>query len=146
LVEPNDISLLIAVIGLHKSEVRGRTRIQKEMCILKHRDKVPIGFEFSSYYYGPYSTELTDALDTLIAAGLLKQSTFRIDLDICRYDYSLTKQGKELFLSVLKMLKKHHPKLIKNLRASVSKLQKMTMPDIISLAKLCSGMNSKPPL
>jgi hypothetical protein len=44
------------------------------------------------------------------------------------------------------MLKKDHPKSIDNLRASVRKLQKMTIPDIISLAKSCSGMDSKPPL
>lgn len=142
LSQPNDVALLIAVIGSHRSRVKGRTRLQKEVCILKHREKVPFGFGFESYYYGPYSAQLTDLLDTLIAAGLVEQSTVELDFEMCRYDYALTEKGKQLFESVEEALEKSSPKLIERLGGSVKKLEEMSIPSIVSLAKECSGIQS----
>jgi uncharacterized protein YwgA len=142
LVEPNDIALLIAVVGLHNSGVKGRTRIQKEMCILKHEKRVPLSFEFTSHNYGPYSAELSDTIDTLVASELLQQSTVLLGPDIHRYDYTLTKQGKKLFQSIMKSFKRN-PKLVTDLKVSVKKLEDMSIPDTISLAKQCSGIKSQ---
>ena len=143
MVKINDIDLLIAVIGLHGSETKGRTRIQKEICILKHKDKIPFGLEFKSYYYGPYSSELTSAMDTLVSTGLLEQTTTRLGVDVFRYDYVLTKQGKRLLDATEKKLKKTHPKWLSRISNRVRELDEMPIPQLVLLAKKCSGIDSK---
>lgn len=142
--QPNDISLLIAVIGSHASRVKGRTRLQKEVCILKYGENVPFGFGFESHHYGPYSAQLTGALDTLIAAGLVEQSIVELSFDKWRYDYGLTEKGKRLFESVREALEKSNPNLVDKLADSVKKLEDMSIPSVVSLAKECSGIQSTP--
>ena len=142
MAEQNDIALLIAMIGSHSGHVRGRTRLQKEVCILKHQDKVPFAFGFKSYYYGPYSSQLADAVDTLVATGLVRQSVKDLDFDMSRYDYELTEKGKRLLGSIGKNLQKANPKLLSELVTSVKKLEEMTLPEVVSAAKQCSGLQS----
>lgn len=141
-VRQSDIALLITTIGLHRYGVKGRTRIQKEMCILKHRDNVSMSFDFKSYYYGPYSSELSDIIDSLVAIDLLEQSTVELGLGVYRYDYELTEQGVRLFSTIKEELKKNAPELLIELEGNVRKLEEMPIPDIVSLAKECSGIRS----
>lgn len=142
LSQPNDIALLIAVIGSHGSRVKGRTRLQKEVCILKHQDKIPFAFGFKSYYYGPYSSQLADVVDTLVATGLVRQSVKDLHLDMSRYDYELTEKGKHLLGSIEEQFQKSNPKLLSELVNSVRKLEEMTLSEVVSAAKQCSGLES----
>lgn len=142
MVEASDIALLIAFFGFHDSRVEGRTRIQKEICILKHRDAVPLSFDFKPYFYGPYSPELADVIDTLLATDVVEQSIERLGFGVYRYDYTLTEQGKKLFDSIKERLEKSKPELVAELEKNVKRLEKMEIPEIVSLAKECSGITS----
>ena len=66
MIDYSDISLVISLIGF-QDKISGRTRIQKEMCVLKHRDNINMNFVFKPYYYGPYSDELADACSSIYA-------------------------------------------------------------------------------
>jgi len=49
----------------------GETNIQKACYFLQELTRVPLGFEFILYKYGPYSFELTDELTALHADSIL---------------------------------------------------------------------------
>jgi len=142
LIKALDVGLIIAFFGSYNSKVEGRTRIQKDICILKYRDKIPFNFEFESHYYGPYSSELADTIDTLVATGLLKQNIMRLSSDIRRYDYALTEEGKEMFQKTKITLGKREPTLLKQLMHKTRKLKQMSIPEVVSLSKKCSGIQS----
>jgi len=142
MIKAIDISLLIAFFGSYNSKVRGRTRIQKDVCILKYRDKIPFNFEFESHYYGPYSSELADTINTLVAAGLLKQNVTRLSPDIRRYDYALTEEGKEMLQRVKVALRQEEPVLLEQLVRKTGKLKQLSIPQAIALSKKCSGIQS----
>jgi len=142
LIKALDVALLVTFFGSYNSSVKGRTRIQKDICILKHRDGVPFNFEFESHYYGPYSNELADTIDTLVASGILEQNVMILPSGVRRYDYNLTEEGNEMFRKTKIALNKKFPRLSDNLKKQAKELRKLSLPDVISLAKKCSGMQS----
>jgi len=142
LTELSDFGLTIAFFGLHGSKVKGRTRIQKEICILKHDRDIPIKLEFKPYFYGPYSRKLSNIVDTLVAVGVLKQTIVRVGIKIYRYDYTLTQHGKKWFASIKETLETNCPEILSKLKSNIDQFQKMSIPNITSLAKECSGMFS----
>jgi uncharacterized protein len=57
-----DIATLIEAAG---GEIVGKTRLQKLVYLLDQVG-IPTGFSFSYHHYGPYSEELSDAVDDAI--------------------------------------------------------------------------------
>lgn len=141
MIKELDIALLIAFFGFYGNSVEGRTRLQKDICILKHQERIPFNFDFESHYFGPYSSELTDTIDTLVAAGLLNEKLIISSQGNLRYDYSLTNEGRRLFESVKKLLEKY-PNLSAMLEAGVRQLKGKSLSEVIALAKKCSGIQS----
>ncbi len=134
-----DIPLLIAVFGLHQNKtIAGRTRIQKEICLLKYKSQLPFTFEYKSYFYGPYSEELSDTINTLVGVKLLEETVTSVGYNSYRYDYSLTKQGEELFTKV----NQEAGDLISKLRAEINTFEAMSTPELVATAKMASGLNS----
>jgi uncharacterized protein YwgA len=142
MIKESDIALLIAFFGAYNSKVRGRTRVQKDVCILKHKNNIPFNFKFEPNYYGPYSYELTDTVDTLVAAGLLEQSITHLSSGIRRYDYALTKEGEEMFQKIKRAPDLRTSELLKKLRNRTRVLKAMSIPEVTDLAKKCSGIQS----
>jgi uncharacterized protein YwgA len=71
----SDVSLLIAAFGFHNGQmIEGRTRIQKEICLLKFKSKIPFAFNYKSYFYGPYSEELSETVNLLVGAKVLREN------------------------------------------------------------------------
>jgi len=138
-----NLPLIIAFFGFHDSEVKGRTRIQKEICILEHRDSIKMNLRFKPYFYGPYSSKLSSIVDTLVSIGVLKQTIKRVGFDRHRYDYKLTKQGKKWFLSAKEALENSSPEVLSKMEAGIKKFETLSIPQITSLAKECSGILSK---
>ena len=67
------------------------------VCVMKYKDGVPFSFEFKPYFYGPYSEDLSDVIETLVGAGLLVEERELIwPSRLVRYRYSLSGKGKEL--------------------------------------------------
>ncbi len=134
-----DIILLLSVFGAHEeNKIEGRTRIQKEICLLKYRSGLPFSFDFRPYYYGPYSEELSDTLNTLVGVKLLKETIIPVSSNSFRYDYTLTQQGKELFDKFQEEIKQ----IIKLVSKEVKEFEMMSTPNLVSLAKKISGIES----
>jgi uncharacterized protein YwgA len=95
---------ILATIDAEESrEIVGRTLLQKKLYFLS----VLAGedFGFYPYFYGPYSSSVSDDLGTLIEAGFVKD-----DIDVFpgstsrfgerrRYSYRLTEEGKRVLQS-----------------------------------------------
>ena len=137
--ENSDIALLIEVFGFHKdNKIEGRTRIQKEICLLKFKSKMPFTFGYKSYYYGPYSEELSETINTLVGVKLLKENITGVGYNSYRYDYTLTKEGKLLFERICG--KPNHR--MKKLRKEIMALENIRTPTLVALAKEASGLDS----
>jgi uncharacterized protein YwgA len=141
-IEELDIDLLITFFGFYGTSVNGRTRVQKDMCILKYDAKVPFNFEFEPHYYGPFSPELTDTVDTLTAAGLLEERIELLPLGILRYDYALTTEGRRMFHVIEHRLAQERPLILKTLKERIRVLKGKSIPEVTALAKKCSGIQS----
>jgi len=142
--EENDLRFLILMFGFHEEErIEGRTRIQKEVCLLKYKYKFPFTFNYKSYYYGPYSEELSDTIDTLVGVKLLKETPITLGFSVFRYDYSLTKEGSQLFKKIKdRLTEEHNESYVLNLKSNVNELEKVKTYDLVQLAKKETGLES----
>lgn len=93
--ESTDMNNIILLVGKH-GRINGRTRFQKIIFLLKAKHRIQFSFDFTPYYYGPYSYDLSEYIESLVSYGLLIEQRTRLSNDIDRYDYELTKKGKEL--------------------------------------------------
>lgn len=139
MIKSADIVLLISVFGAHEdNRIEGRTRIQKEICLLKHKSDLPFSFNFKPYYYGPYSEELSKTINTLVGVKLLKETITPIGFNTFRYNYMLTEQGRQL----LSKIQKDFGELVNAVPKEVKTLERIETPDLVSLAKKISGIES----
>ncbi len=104
--------LILLVIGNEKQKrLRGRTTLQKKLYFLSVLNETNLGFR--PHYYGPYSSEVAENLDTLVSTGFLKEvtetlvsetSTVSRDRNIFgeirRHTYSLTPDGKTVMKEI----------------------------------------------
>lgn len=120
----------------------GRTRVQKDICILKYGENIPFNFDFESHYYGPFSSELTDTVDTLVAAGILQESIESLANGVARYDYGLTAEGQRMFHIIQQKILQHNPDLYNRLTELIPTLRRKSIPQVVREAKACSGMQS----
>ena len=137
-----DIALLVAFFGFYDDSVKGRTRVQKDICILKYNDKIPFNFDFNSHYYGPYSSELTDTMDTMVASGFIKEVIMILPQGILRYDYRLTEEGKKLFANIKKVFEQKSPNFLTEFKTKIERLKGKTLSQVVTIAKDCSGIQS----
>ena len=129
-----DLSLLISTIYFSKGEIKGRKRLQKTVCILKHAHKIPFDFDFRPYFYGPYSEQLADAMNVLEAVGLVVEAEDPLPSGVIQYDYFLTKKGEKIAEDIV--LKHVHDKnLLSTLRAAVAKISNLETSELVVMAK-----------
>ena len=92
----SNLFLLLSLFHFaNDKKIEGRKRLQKLVCILKHGHSVPFSYNFIPYYYGPYSEDLTDTVDSLVGLGLLTETKEMYPSGIPKYVYELTPQGTE---------------------------------------------------
>jgi len=70
-------------------EVDGRTKLQKIIFLGQQELGLEKIFDFNEYYYGPYSDELTDALEQLIRSGDIIED-IEMHGDYIKYTYRLS--------------------------------------------------------
>jgi len=87
-----DLHFLLEIVNF-SGAIDGRKRFQKTVCVLKHRDNIPLGFKFIPYFYGPYSEGLADTIQSLVGAGYVDEEANEINVGVFQYKYSLTEQG-----------------------------------------------------
>ena len=132
-----DILLLLLLLRLYKKRIRGRTRFQKIVCLLKEKFGVPFDYEFRAYYYGPYSKELADSLSLLQGTNLVNETTDVLGRGIVRYNYELTEKGKEIAETIISKIE--NKKFLGEFEKNLSEIQQIPTPELISLSKkLCA--------
>jgi uncharacterized protein YwgA len=81
-------------------KVNGRTRFQKLMFLIQKKtetDKTEgLDFKFEIYLYGPFSRELSSAIDDLVNKRYLEEGKTETGLGYTRYEYKLTEKGRHL--------------------------------------------------
>lgn len=95
-----DLVLLI-VENSGKGHLQGRTLLQKIAYFINEIEDS--GISFFPHYYGPYSEEVANTVDSLVATRLVQESPIVFGIasspssELKRYDYSLTKAGQKSF-------------------------------------------------
>lgn len=81
--------------------IAGRTLLQKTLYFLN--EKLELGLDFVPYYYGPYSTEITEVTSSLKASGIVEEKVetflpfnFNVAFEPRRYIYQLTGMGRQI--------------------------------------------------
>lgn len=128
----SDMLLLLLLLYLQK-QIKGRTRFQKTVCVLKHKFGVDFSFKFRSYYYGPYSKSLSDALSLLHGTNLVRERSEKLGVGIVRYNYQLTEKGEEIASAIASKMRKD--KCLAEFQRDVDEIRQIPTPELISLSK-----------
>ena len=93
--------LLIPLQLIERLEtLKGKTRLQKLVFLVQNeatKKKVPAStFHYEIYYYGPFSSELSNIIEKLQKDKLVDEKIEMTPNGYTRYIYSLTNKGKEL--------------------------------------------------
>lgn len=137
----DDILLVLATLFYRRTPLKGRTRFQKTVFVLKEEYDVPFTFKFRPYYYGPYSEDLADLVFTLTAMKFLDEIPQKMSRDIVRYNYRLTKKGREYFKVFKQSAKEGTLEAIERLEESIPQINRMGTGNLISTAKTLMNEN-----
>jgi uncharacterized protein len=85
--------LLLELLNGLDEPVRGRTMMQKIVFILRSRFYAFKDFTYSLHYYGPFSRDLANQLDFLVARGLVEEDEVPTG-GALRYDIYITEDGR----------------------------------------------------
>ena len=126
--------LILMLLDAWGGRIDSKTKLQKEIyfiSLLLNRD---LGFK--AHYYGPYSTEVENALDELIGAGFvdIKRNIWGVNIrygfEAKKYDFSLTGSGRKF----ARILAGESPDEHRVIRKFVGKLREIKNPDYLSLS------------
>lgn len=134
MVSGNDLVLLLEIIGLSGS-ITGRKRLQKIVCILKHRNHLPLGFNYIPYYYGPYSDELASAIQTLIGSEYVNEEAEEIGIGIYQYTYTLTTQGQAIVNEITEQNLQVENIDPNHLRGLLNEINQIDTPELVRISK-----------
>jgi uncharacterized protein YwgA len=90
------------VLYAFDGSIQGRTKLQKIVYFVGALTDLLPDLGYRPHYYGPYSSEVTAAVNELQGLGFLQQtssSAGAVDphgFEVARYDYALTPEGKEI--------------------------------------------------
>src|SRR5690349_13610334 len=93
------VHLSLVALG---GEVEGKTKLQKLIYFIAVLNNCAGDIGYRPHYYGPYSSEVADAIDLMLAQRFVTQSRVGgISVDAfgfekSRTDYRLTQDGKEI--------------------------------------------------
>lgn len=119
----------ILMLVLHECDskmVTGRTLLQKTIYFLNEKNN--FGIEFKPHYYGPYSSEVADAAESLKESGIIKEFVVEIPtfdtqggFEAKRYTYTLTEIGTE----IAKNLEKKHFDTAEKIKDQLYSMEKL---------------------
>jgi uncharacterized protein YwgA len=76
----------------HNSNM-GKTAVMKVIFMLQQVKGMSLGYDFSIYTYGPYSSDVTEDVDDLISIGLIKSTMYPYHSYI-GYELNIAEKGK----------------------------------------------------
>jgi len=117
-------------------KVLGRTKLQKTVYFTGVLAGHPGNLGYRAHYYGPYSSEVSAAVDELRGLGFLKQDVASGNafdsrgFEIARYDYILTFEGNIVADEKVKL----HPDEWRRIEAAVKSLGTAKTDDYVKLS------------
>lgn len=129
----NDLAFLLALLRYSGGRVEGRKRIQKLVYLLIKEHNIPFTFKFVPYFYGPYSSELSIFLETLVGLGLVEEEGETISPRVIKFNYSLTKKGEKVLERALEQVDRAH---ILNLKKFIEETMTMDTYELVNRAKM----------
>lgn len=97
---PNIYDIILILIKLAGDEFRGKTNVHKNLYLIKEmlKNEFELPYRFKPYFYGPFSVEISNALDLLQSSGLLdsdERELGRDDMEMRLTVYRLTDSGEK---------------------------------------------------
>ncbi len=114
-------------LALHAmgGEIAGKTKLQKTVYFLGVMTECLEELGYGAHYYGPYSAEVAEGADRLVALGFVDVSVsgaWGVDargFEVARYDYKLNEEGKR----VAEQKKLRFPNVWKSIESAAEKLR-----------------------
>lgn len=78
---------------LQQKSGMGKTAVMKAMFLLQQVKGVKLGYDFSIYTYGPYTSDVMEDIDDLVKEGLLSSAMYPVGRCV-GYRLSATEQGR----------------------------------------------------
>ena len=117
-------------------EIRGRTKLQKTVYFLGLLTGKLEALGYQAHYYGPYSSEVAEAVSTLEAIGFASSSVASVGafdpqgFEIRRTDYRLTEEGRR----IAQVKAAHHAVLFEQLKRDAELLKRAGDLDYVRLS------------
>ncbi len=117
-------------------EVQGKTMLQKLVYFLGVLTGSLEELGYRAHYYGPYSDEVSDAVQRLVALRFVDVNTVGggavndLGFEVARYDYRLNEPGR----SIAKLKAQRHPEMMKRLEREAKKLEQATCMGYMKLS------------
>jgi uncharacterized protein YwgA len=87
---------VVGIVRANDDSVKSRVRIQKLAYLLKRLGDPDLAdSEFTYHHYGPYSREVSDALQDAVVFGLLSEHVEHFSQGSVLYSYALTGEGRQ---------------------------------------------------
>lgn len=116
--------------------IQGRTKLQKTVYFTGALTGELPRLGYRAYFYGPYSGEVTGAINELQGLGFLKQSSASSGsfdpqgFEVARYDYALTPEGKEIAQEKSEL----HPEEWTKIKRAAEELKSLNANDYVKLS------------
>ena len=123
----HDVGLILLIIK-HLKKLKGRTRLQKIVYLLKEKYGFDFSYNFMPYYYGPYADDMQHTIDTLSRLDVIKVDTVFLGEGRLLYIHTLTDTGKRLANEIGKEIPKEEKK---KLWKAIDELNKLGNDDLI---------------
>lgn len=111
----NIYDVLLILLHVNGGQLTGKTNVHKNVFLAKKMlstEGLELPISFKPYFYGPFSSGISNALDVLESANLIASSDTDVwsgsELELRRVEYRLTPQGQK---AVQKALLSNSPEL-----------------------------------
>jgi len=131
------VLLIMKYTANDKDEVEGKTLLQKTIYFVN--EKLNLGINFSPYYYGPYSSLVTSAIEEMKQVGVIEEEVERLPFDpfIQKYEpklykYKINEFGNGLF----NIIESKHKSCADKISDTVKEIKKASKNDykVLSIA------------
>jgi len=114
------VQLTLLAMG---GEIKGKTKLQKTVYFLGLMTDCLEDLGYRAHFYGPYSDDVAEAINRLKTIGAVDQNVRgggavdKSGFEVCRYDFSLNDEGRELAEETARQNREFHGELSKAAKA-----------------------------
>ena len=118
---------LLILTANYLGKIEGRKRFQKTVFLLQEQFGIEFSYRFTSYLYGPYSSQLQNDIDVLTRTGYLKASKIGY-----LFFYKITPMGQK---SASQIENEYGKERVENLRKHANNLKDFGTEELVKWSK-----------